>query len=629
MGLRTLVHRRAPKGAFILVAALCTLISATSVQAQKSSEEVVTKLNADALEAFNALDINKAGAMLEEALRVAAQGGVSPGLLARTNMNMGIIYVSGLSDHEGALPFFLASVCADPSIQLDPLTSTPEVQSVYSVALQKAQGGGCPQGGPAQPAVPIAPVRPPPDQAIIHHAPLEQLTQTPLPLYAEVHALAGAKKIFVFYKGAGMEQWKRVPMYQYQSGFAYQISCNDVWEPKVSYYIEAQDDAGAVVGVAGSQAQPIDVPVLAARTQAEPALPQASSPKSCAASECPPGLKGCAKSGTAAIGDACASDGDCQSGLRCDEDQENVCMLAGAGSTEVPEYDESTGTFEDIDEPDSGEPKRWFVQLGIATGFSYLTHGMEADRPAPRDRVFFFQAGPTAPAEFIADPVAHASAGQALYFAEPGNGLDPLLTSWVPDGDSFDTFGELGAECDADGTETGPDQFRAAQMAALAAGNPTADNSDLLFPSSYCVRMKSTGFVPQVALRANVGYFITDRFAASGLFRFQFSSGEGTLAGILLGARAEYLLTDPRPKGFTVSGFGGLTVGQIQSQPPADGSGDDAPYVVTGPLGLHVGSTLRYRFVPNFGVFGAPEFDVQLPAFLFHIDATLGVEAAF
>jgi hypothetical protein len=81
--------------------------------------------------------------------------------------------------------------------------------------------------------------------------------------------------------------------------------------------------------------------------------------------------------------------------------------------------------------------------------------------------------------------------------------------------------------------------------------------------------------------------------------------------------------------GLTVSGFGGLTIGQIQSQPPADGSGDDAPFVVTGPLGVHAGSTVRYRFVPNFGVFGAPELDVQLPAFLFHIDATLGVEAAF
>ena len=626
MGLCTLVRKAAPRGAHILTLLVCLLLGAaaqaTRAHAQKNAEETVTKLNADALDAFNALDINKAGAMLEEALRVAAQGGVSPGLLARTNMNMGIIYVSGLTDHEGALPFFLASVCADPSIQLDPLTSTPEVQSVYAVALQKAQGGGCPQaGGGTGPAVPIAPVRPPPDQAIIHHSPLEQLSQTPLPLYAEVHALAGANKIFLFYKAPGMEQWKRVPMYQYGSGFAYQISCNDVWEPKVSYYIEAQDEAGAVVGVAGSAAQPIEVPVVAARTQAEPALPQAQPPTSCAASECPPGLKGCAKAGTAAIGDACEEQHECQSGLVCDDD-ENVCMLAGAGSTEVPEYDESTGGFEEVDEPDSGEPKRWFVQLGIVTGFSYLMRGMEADRPAPRDRVFLTQNAP----QYATDPVAYlnASTGNGVVFPEPATGVDELLTAWVPDADSADQIGELGGECPADGVATSPERYRAALM-----DDATGDHSDELFPSSYCVRMKSPGFVPQVALRANIGYFITPRFAASGLFRFQFSSGEGTLAGILLGARGEYLLTEPRAKGLTVSGFGGITFGQIQAQPPADASGEGAPYVVTGPLGLHVGSTVRYRLMPNFGLFGAPELDAQLPAFMLHIDVTIGVEAAF
>jgi hypothetical protein len=161
MGLRTLVHT-GHGSIFVACLALATAVFAGTAAAQ-SAEDVVTKLNGDALDAFNALDINKAGAMLEEALRVSAQGGVSPQLVARTNMNMGIIYVSGLSDHEGALPFFLAAVCTDPAIELDPLTSTPEVPSVYAVAIQRAQGGGCPRGasggGGATPNVPIAPVR--------------------------------------------------------------------------------------------------------------------------------------------------------------------------------------------------------------------------------------------------------------------------------------------------------------------------------------------------------------------------------------------------------------------------------------------------------------------------------------
>jgi hypothetical protein len=615
MGIRTLVRTAPLFGAQIFLACICIALGAARASAQKNAEEVVTKLNADALDAFNQLDINKAGAMLEEALRVSAQGGVSPGLVARTNLNMGIVYVSGLSDHDGGLPFFIAAICADPQIQLDPLTSTPEVQSVYAVALQKAQGGACPtQGGQGSgaPAVPIAPVRPPPDQALIHHSPPEQLAQTPLPLYAEVHALAGAKKIVLFYKGIGMEQWKQVPMYQYQGGFAYQISCNDVWEPRITYYIEAHDEAGAVVGVAGSAAQPIEVPIVTARTQPEPALPQAAAPASCAASECPPGVKGCKKTGTAGIDESCGSDGDCQSGLECIED--GVCRLIGSGSTEVPDYDESTGTFEEFDEPEGDtEPKRAFVQLGFTAGFSYLMQGMEADRPAPENRVFLNDGG----ISLIANAPQIIAAGGRVVFPEPGTPSEVLLTAWAPDADSADSIGPIKNECPGDGQVTGPDAYN-------MTGNP-AD----LYPSSYCVRMRSTGFVPQAALRAALGYFLTPRIAASALFRFQFSAGEGTLAGILVGARGEYLLTEPRATGLMASAFFGATFGQIQAQPPADGSTDEAPFVVTGPIGVHVGSTVRYRFMPNFGLFVAPELDLQVPAVMFHIDATLGAEAAF
>ena len=94
-------------------------------------------------------------------------------------------------------------------------------------------------------------------------------------------------------------------MYRYQSGFAYQISCNDVWEPKVSYYIEAHDENDRVVGIAGSAAQPIEVPVVAAlHAGRRRRCPARTPPTSCAAKECPPGLAGLrAAGGTAAIGE--------------------------------------------------------------------------------------------------------------------------------------------------------------------------------------------------------------------------------------------------------------------------------------------------------------------------------------
>ncbi|HKU39121.1 MAG TPA: hypothetical protein VJR89_13260, partial [Polyangiales bacterium] len=100
------------------------------------------------MEAYNSMDIEKAGSMLEEALRVALEAGVMGPLLAQTNLNLGIVYVGGLSDNDGGVKYFMDAICADPSVQLDPLTSTPDVQSVFQVAAQRVQQMGCPQGGP-------------------------------------------------------------------------------------------------------------------------------------------------------------------------------------------------------------------------------------------------------------------------------------------------------------------------------------------------------------------------------------------------------------------------------------------------------------------------------------------------
>ena len=171
--------------------------------------------------------------------------------------------------------------------------------------------------------------RPAPGAALTHYSPPEQLTQTPLPLYAETGGGAHAKAVNLYYKGTGMEQFKRVAMFRYKQGFAYQVSCNDVFEPQVQYYIEAVGSDGGVVGAAGSAAEPITVPVVASRTQAEPALPGAPSPASCAAAECPPDVAGCEQPGTGGIGDCCSADKECQSGLHCDDD---VCMLKGGAA---------------------------------------------------------------------------------------------------------------------------------------------------------------------------------------------------------------------------------------------------------------------------------------------------------
>jgi len=128
-------------------ALLLSLGLATPTVAQQSADQVVQDLNRGAMEAYNGMDIEKAGSMLEEALRVAQEAGLMGPLLAQTNLNLGIVYVGGLSDNDGGVKYFMDAICADPSVQLDPLTSTPDVQSVFQVAGQLVQQMGCPQQG--------------------------------------------------------------------------------------------------------------------------------------------------------------------------------------------------------------------------------------------------------------------------------------------------------------------------------------------------------------------------------------------------------------------------------------------------------------------------------------------------
>lgn len=604
------------------------------VQAQ-DPHQVVEQMNRDAMDAYNSLDINKAGSMLDEALRVGYGARVDPQLLARVHVNLGVVYIGGLGDQNSGLQTFTQAVCLDPNVQLDPLTSSPEIQNVFGVALQRARSGACPTGAPAgPPAAPPPPqvVAPPPAEAFLHQSPPEQQTQTPLPIYVEINPLAQARKIYLNYRGIGMKKWQRVAMYRYQNGFAYQLSCNDVWEPKISYYIEARDENDRVVGIAGTAGQPIEVPIVAQLRQAPPSLPGATAPISCAAKECPPGLAGCKPGGKAGIGEDCGDDASCQSGLEC---LDGECGLIGAGGTEVPAYDPATGGFEPVEEPERDDPSEFrptFVNVGFTIGLAYVQAGMVADRPAPNNRVFVDGA-----TGFAAEsPEMVLMNGGQLFFPEPNTPYESQLSPWVPDADSADSMGALGGNCSADGIPSGPPTAPADPMTMPLPGTATdpmmaaAQQQQQLYPSRYCVRVQTPGFVVNPALRLAIGHFITTDISLAAILRFQFSAGEGDLPNLLIGARGEYMFTAPKAKGLMLSAFLGATFGEIQAQPATAGaSGEGAPWVRSGLFGVHVGGNVRYRFTHNFGLIFAPEFDFQLPTVLINVDLTIGGEAAF
>jgi hypothetical protein len=276
----------------------------------------------------------------------------------------------------------------------------------------------------------------------------------------------------------------------------------------------------------------------------------------------------------------------------------------------------------DDEEPESDNPKdfkRGFFQLGLAAGMTYVQAGMVADRSPPENRIFVDKMA-AAGGKFIEDPLNNTTIPTTRYLfsgskADPGTGdISPDAvseTAWVPDADSADSAGAIGGECAGDGIATGPME-------------------ENLLPSRYCVRVKAPGFANGLALRAALGYFVTDHVSLALLTRFQFSAGEGAFAHMLLGLRAEYMFTNPKPKGLMLSAFTGFTFGQIQAQPPVAGASSDSPWIKSGLQGGHLGMAIRIRVHKNFGFYASPELDLQFPTFLWNIDLfSGGIEAAF
>jgi hypothetical protein len=453
------------------LALLAIWLVATPASAQVDAQ--IRDLNRQALDAYQALDIDGARAQLERAIKLAQKNHLSGPTVAQSYLALGLVYVAGMSDQEQGLAAFVNAICIQNDVQLDPLLSTPTVKQVFVQARKDADAGAC---GPG--------------------------SGTPAALAAVPRATQSAEP--------------------------------DLTVPDDGTYAAAETDT-----------------------------------------ECPPGM---------------------------------ICSGSEGSSSR----------------PDKGFAK-FFASVQLVVGFSLLRSGMEADSKPPR--LVAPPGQPPAPSDvFERSPNYYNEETMMIEDRFLFNPASP----WVPDADSFDDYEDdeiargltpLPGNCPADGIKTGP------------VGVPDASGVPYttLEPSKYCVRVATPGVVPALALRANIGYFLTDSFALSIPFRLQFESGEGTLSNILVGLRGELMFSPPKaPTGTAVSWFFGATYGQIQARPQPPPDSDVAgPYAVSGPLGLHTGFNFRVRLHRNFGVIIAPEIDVQLPDLMVHGDLSAGIETAF
>jgi hypothetical protein len=318
---------------------LAVWLGGATARAQ-SVDARVRELNRDAMDAYHNLDIERAEELLVEARELGERQGASAQPLALTYLNLGVIAIGVHADNGRGLELFEDALRKHPTIRLDPMTSTPQIESVFTLALKRAK--------PSEPGAPAPAVVP-----LLHQPPIEALEHTPLAIFVEPPRDVDIVRVSVFYRRQGEEALteRSLSRIRRAKGYGVELPCELADGTGVEYFIEAMGPKGSTVARAGSADEPLVVPVVSERTVPAPALPGRKPPATCKVEPpCDP-EEGC----------VCSDANPCGRGKRC---VEGVCEAAPA-----------KGLLR--------RGGRFFGAVGIAFGSARVTQGSVAASTPP------------------------------------------------------------------------------------------------------------------------------------------------------------------------------------------------------------------------------------------------------
>lgn len=164
---------------------------------------------------------------------------------------------------------------------------------------------------------------------VIHFPVPEQLARTAVPVFAQIRSTAPIDHVSLFYRGVGARRYTEVRMpalgqqFRLPAGYGATIPCDDIFPPRVEYYVQAIDSSGAPNGGAGTADEPVQVAIVERRAYAAPTLPGQPPPRTCgslavtATVRDAGGGTAVVERGTADLGEPCRSNNECRRGLRC------------------------------------------------------------------------------------------------------------------------------------------------------------------------------------------------------------------------------------------------------------------------------------------------------------------------
>jgi hypothetical protein len=337
-------------------------------QPNPDAQKKVVDLIKSAMDSYANLDLPTATNALEEALGSAPE--LDKTTLARLYVAYGMVRIGGSGDNAGGQRDFVTALCLDGTVGIDPLFSSPDIDSVFATAGVEATPEAC-QQVLATITLPVDVTLGPPKGAVVDpgvppcgmHTPVtEQRQRFEVPVYLELDPMVRTRlsKLVLKYSFDGAPEFRELVFTPAGAGYGAQITCDEgqirVYDPAaISYYIEGYDHLGNLVcGFASAQGPQV--------VAMNPDLPQPIAamglpmPKEC--TPCAPWDKTCGQVAKPGDGEMCNAQGECAAGLQCGE--AGICEPAK----------EAAGKGKG--------PKHFYVNAGGGAGFGAMGKDMSA-----------------------------------------------------------------------------------------------------------------------------------------------------------------------------------------------------------------------------------------------------------
>ncbi len=232
-----------------------------------SPTKKVQQLDRQAMEAYDLLDARRAASLLEQALRSKLDPTSDAALIARLHMHLAVVAYVGLTDAERARREALAAVRADPSITIDPMHQTAEIDALFDQARRQGRPAATP--GSSAPRL-AATGGSPPDCGKVSGLDHERLREVPFGRDVTFSVLVGRElevgRVSLYLKTKFAPEYMKYTLQGNACRFFATVPSASLVETSFEYYIAVAGNRGEVLASVGTRTSPLLVAVAGAPT---------------------------------------------------------------------------------------------------------------------------------------------------------------------------------------------------------------------------------------------------------------------------------------------------------------------------------------------------------------------------